>query len=90
LLAPLVDWAFRFTVTSSPDLLTFRLAVAVSPLRVWAVVVRLEPLPVAVRLVVPLVRAFDQLPPVPGALRFTLLTDPRDRLPPPPPRARCA
>ena len=46
---------------------------------------RLEPLPVAVRLVVPLVRAFDQLPPVPGALRLTLLTDPRDP-PPPPPR----
>jgi hypothetical protein len=54
------------------------------------VVVRLELLPVVVRLVVPLVRAPDQLPPVPGALRLTLLTDPRDRDPPPPPRARCA
>ena len=31
---------------------------------------------------------FDQLPPVPDALRLTLLTDPRDALPPP--RARCA
>ena len=80
----------RSTVTSSPDLLTLRFAVAVSPLRVWAVVVRLDPLPVVVRLVVPLVRAFDQLPPVPGELRLTLLTDPRDRLPPPPPPRRCA
>jgi len=75
-------------VTSSPDLLTLRVPVADSPLRVWAVVVRLELSPVAVRLVVPLVRGPDQLPPVPGALRLTLLTDPRDR-PPPPPR-RCA
>ena len=84
-------WALRSTVTSSPDLLTLRFADAVSPLRVWAVVERLEPLPVAVRLVVPLERAFDQLPPVPGELRLTLLTDPRDALrPPPPPPRRCA
>jgi hypothetical protein len=83
LLAPLLVWTLRSTVTSSPDLLTLRFAVADCPLRVWAVVVRLELLPVVVRLVVPLERAFDQLPPVPGALRLTLLTDPRDAPPPP-------
>ena len=66
------------------------MAVADWPLRVWAVVVRFEPLPVAVRLVVPLERAFDQLPPLPEGLRFTLLTDPRDRPPPPPPPRLCA
>jgi hypothetical protein len=82
-----VLWALRFTVTSSPDFVTLRFAFTVSPLRVWAVVERLDVLPVVVRLVVPLERGPDQLPPVPGALRLTLFTEPRD---PPPPRARCA
>jgi hypothetical protein len=87
LLAPELLWTLRFTWTSSPDLVTFRVPVAVCPPRPWTLVVRLEVLPDAVRLVVPLVRRPDQLPPVPEAFRLTLRTDPR---PPPPARARCA
>ena len=63
LLAPLVDWALRFTVTSSPDFVTLRLPLTVSPLRVCAVVERDDVLPEVVRWVVPLERAPDQLPP---------------------------
>jgi hypothetical protein len=72
LLAPLLDWTLRLTLTSSPDLLTLRVPVADCPLRVVAVVVRLDVLPDVVRLVVPLVRRPDQLPPVPEELRLTL------------------
>jgi hypothetical protein len=67
-----------------------RFAFTDSPLRVCAVVERLALSDVRLVVVVPLDRAFDQLPPFPDGLRLTLLTDPRERDPPPPPRARCA
>jgi len=59
-------------------LLTFLVAVAVSPPRPVAVVVREDVLPEVVRLVEPLLRAFDQLPPLPLGFRLALRTDPRD------------
>jgi hypothetical protein len=79
LLAPVLLWTLRSTLTVSPSLLTLRVPVAVCPLRPWAVVVRVDESPDVVRDVVPLLRELDQLLPPPLAL----CTEPREALPPP-------